>query len=133
MRRAVEGTAAALVISAAVFFVNLGLFSLIPVLHRIFVDTVTQAVSKRPLQKIIMEYKKPEQKETAPRERRIRRIVAPNRRRGASELQFKFTPDLTVEGTGEVASMEQQELEAVIFEEGETDEAVVPLYQPSIP
>jgi protein TonB len=29
--------------------------------------------------------------------------------------------------------MEQQELAAVIFEEGETDEPAVPLYQPAIP
>jgi TonB family protein len=79
-----------------------------------------------------MEYRKPEEKKEARREERIRDVANPDRARNVSPMEFKFTPDLSVEGTGGVA-MEQDELAAVVFEEGETDEPAVPLYQPPIP
>ena len=112
--------------------VNVGLFSFFPYLHRIFTDKIVQGLTAPRTRNIVMQYKKPEKKKEAPKERKVRKVSNPNRSKGTSQLQFKFTPDLSVEGTGEVA-MEQQELAAVIFEEGETDEPAVPLYQPAIP
>lgn len=48
-------------------------------------------------------------------------------------IAFKFAPDLSVEGAGGVAvAMQNQDLEAMVFEEGQTDENIVPLYTPSI-
>jgi TonB family protein len=46
---------------------------------------------------------------------------------------FKFAPDLSVEGSGGVAvAMRNQDLEAMVFDEGQTDEDIVPLFTPSI-
>lgn len=46
---------------------------------------------------------------------------------------FKFAPDLGVEGSGGVAvAMRNQDLEAMVFDEGQTDEDIVPLFIPSI-
>ena len=132
MRRRIEGTVAALAVTAAAVAVTMGLFSLFPFLHRYFTENILQIASSRHGQKIVMEYKKPPKKEKRPQERPIRRVTPANRNADASQVQFKFTPDLAVEGTGEVA-MAREELEAVVFEEGETDEPAVPLYQPSIP
>ena len=131
-RRYVGHVAAALVISAAVFCINVGLFSLFPVLHRFFGDKIAHIAAARRAPAVVMEYKKPEKKDEVRREDRIRDVANPDRGKSVSPVQFKFTPDLSVEGSGGVA-MEQEELAAVIFEEGETDEPAVPLYQPSIP
>jgi TonB family C-terminal domain len=52
---------------------------------------------------------------------------------GREGLAFKFAPDLSVEGSGGVAvAMQNQDLEAMVFEEGQVDENVVPLFTPSI-
>jgi TonB family protein len=48
-------------------------------------------------------------------------------------IAFKFTPDLGVEGAGGVAvAMQNQDLEAMVFEEGQTDENVTPVFTPAI-
>jgi protein TonB len=48
-------------------------------------------------------------------------------------LSFKFSPDLSVEGASGVAvEMQNQDLEAMVFDEGQTDEDIVPLFTPSI-
>jgi protein TonB len=48
-------------------------------------------------------------------------------------ISFKFTPDLGVEGAGGVTvAMQNQDLEAMVFDEGQTDEAIVPVFTPSI-
>jgi periplasmic protein TonB len=49
-------------------------------------------------------------------------------------IAFKFTPDLGVEGAGGVeVAMQNQDLEAMVFDEGQTDEDIVPVFTPSIP
>ena len=119
-------------ITIAVIVINVTLFSLFPVLHRLFTEKVTTATTSLRPKKVIMSYKKPEEKKQVPKERMVRRVANPHRSSSTSRFQFKFTPDLSVEGT-EAVAMAQQELAAVVFEEGETDEAAVPLYQPPIP
>jgi TonB family protein len=48
--------------------------------------------------------------------------------------QFSITPDLSVESQGGVAvAMQNQDLEAMVFEEGQTDENIVPLSNSPIP
>lgn len=132
MHRRIEGTVAVLAVTAAALAVTIGLFSLFPFLHRYFTENILQIASSRHVRNIIMEYKKPPEKEKRPRERPMRRVATANRGGDASPIRFKFTPDLAVEGTGEVA-MAREELEAAVFEEGETDEPAVPIYQPSVP
>jgi TonB family protein len=101
-------------------------------LHRFFSDAIISAAGARRPQEVIMEYRKPEEKKEVRQEERIREVANPDRARTASPVQFRFTPDLSVEGSGGVA-MAREELAAVVFEEGETDEPAVPLYQPAIP
>lgn len=49
-------------------------------------------------------------------------------------IAFKFTPDLGVEGAGGVeVAMQNQDLEAMVFDEAQTDEDIVPVFTPSIP
>lgn len=49
-------------------------------------------------------------------------------------IAFKFTPDLGVEGAGGVeVAMQNQDLEAMVFDESQTDEDIVPVFTPSIP
>ena len=132
MYRIIMKIPAVLVVIAAGIAVNVGLFSLFPYLHQLLSDKIINAVSAPKVRSVVMEYKKPEEKKETPKERVVRQVSNPNRNAGTSQLKFKFSPDLSVEGTGDVA-MEQQELAAVVFEEGETDEPAVPLYKPPIP
>lgn len=132
MRRRIENSIAALVITVVVIGCNSILFSLFPLLHRFFSDAIASAAGVRRPQAVVMEYRRPEEKKEVRQEERIRDVANPDRARTASPVQFKFTPDLSVEGSGGVA-MAQEELAAVVFEEGETDEPAIPLFQPSIP
>jgi TonB family protein len=127
-----ETAVAAGVITGLVICINLILFSLFPLIHRLVSDKITGIDTGKKPKSVVMEYRKPEEKKEKTRRKVIRKVDNPSRPSGTSRLKFKFTPDLSVEGTGTV-TMEQQELTAVIFEEGETDEPAVPLFQPSIP
>ncbi|MBN1757565.1 MAG: energy transducer TonB [Chitinispirillaceae bacterium] len=131
MKRVIENSIAGLCITAVVVACNVALFSLFPLLHRFFSERINMVAGLRRPPAVIMEYRKPEEKKETRREERIRDVANPDRARNVSPVEFKFTPDLSVEGTGGVA-MEQDELAAVVFEEGETDEPAVPLYQPPI-
>jgi TonB family protein len=132
MWKKLEKYAAALVITFSVIGINIGLFALFPFFHGLFGEKLDKkAASLRP-QQVIMEYRKPEEKKVVVKERVVREVNAPQHRQHGQQLKFRFTPDLAIEGTGEVA-MAPQELTAVIFEEGETDEPAIPLYQTPIP
>jgi len=122
---------AAFVIAVMVVSINLLLFSAFPLLHRMFTDTLTAAIVPKEQREVIMEYKKPEKKEEVHEERLMQQTMSKNRGTSSQKMQFRFTPDLAVEGTGEVA-MEQQDLTAAVVEEGETDEPLVPLYRPAL-
>ncbi len=132
MRLTAEKIAAALLVTVITVAVNLLLFSFFPLLHQLFEDQVAETLGVPPPAQVVMEFKKPEKREEAPKERTVRPSDRASPRGTAGGLQFKFAPDLSVEGSGE-AVMAEQELAAVIFEEGETDVAAVPLYQPPIP
>lgn len=127
-----EKSVAVIIVLGFVFAVNAGLFSLFPFLHSLFTEKFNNRNSVLHTKQVIMEYKKPEKQKEKVKERVIRQVNAPRHQQSGKQLQFRFTPDLAVEGTGEVA-MARQELTAVIFEEGETDEPAIPLHQPPIP
>lgn len=114
---------------------NFGLFLLIPLAHSFFESTKKDDdfLSKEP--KIIAEYiKPPPEEEKTESEPTIRRIQASSSRiHSQKSLSFKFTPDLTVAGSGEAIGMSVNDLSAVIFEEGEVDEDAEPLTRTAIP
>jgi periplasmic protein TonB len=93
-----------------------------------------QASSQR---RVIMEaVRTPDKKEPLP-VRTLRQITSaapgPAGAKGDEGLSFKLTPDLGVEGAGGVeVGIQGQDLEAMVFEENQTDENVVPVFTPSI-
>jgi protein TonB len=65
------------------------------------------------------------------------RVASPSQERLGSMdqngLSFKISPDLNVEsGEGAGITLQGRELEAMVFEEGQTDENVLPLFMPSV-
>jgi TonB family protein len=87
--------------------------------------------------RVIMEVvRSPEKKEPAPI-KTMRQVTAaaagPQGANGDNNISFKLTPDLGVEGAGGVeVAMQGQDLEAMVFDESQTDENVVPLFTPSV-
>jgi len=131
MLRSAVKLAAPFVVGCIALLVNLGLFSLFPFLHGALGAVVNGVALPKSGRTVVMEYRKPEEKPKVRSEKPLRKVTSSGRASGSSSLQFRFTPDLSVEGAAGVA-MEGQELSAVIFEEGETDEDAVALYQPAI-
>lgn len=131
MPHAAVRLAAPFVVGCIALVVNIGLFSLFPFLHGVFGGVVNGVVAPKSGPTVVMEYRKPEEKPKTMREKPLRRVSSSGRAAQSQSLQFRFTPDLAVEGDAGVA-MDQQELSAVIFEEGQTDEDAVALYQPPI-
>ena len=119
-------------ILVSVIVINVALFSVFPLMQKFFSTRLDTGRSLLRQYQTVIEYREPEKKKESPVEQRIRQIANPSSGGKTDPMNFKFTPDLSVEGSGGVA-MEQQDLQAVVFEEGETDEAAVPLYRPAIP
>lgn len=131
LRKVITTGVAVLATAAVVILVNIALFSFFPLLHRFFSDAIAAQVVPHKKHEVIMEYRKPEKKEEVHKERLIEQSVSKRQGRSPSKMQLRFTPDLSVEGTGTVG-MEEQELTAALFEEGETDEPLIPLYRPNL-
>ena len=115
------------VIIVLVIIINVLLFSLFPVLHRAFSKAIETVYDVKPPHDVVIEFKKPQKQKAEKIKKEIKEISNPGFKGSEGQLSFKFNPDLSVEGTGAVA-MEANDLEAVVFEEGETDEDIVPLY-----
>jgi TonB family protein len=49
-----------------------------------------------------------------------------------SMMKFTLTPDLSTGGIGDGVAIQQRELTAEVFEEGEADENVTPVFKPSL-
>lgn len=81
------------------------------------------------LAEVIRPQKKEQQKQNT---ERIKQVGAPAPRSnyGSSGMKFNFTPDLNIEGSGGEISASTGNFNAVIFEEGQTDENAVPLNTP---
>jgi TonB family protein len=113
------------------------LFIIIPILHSIFGFDIDEAKALRQKPRVLIE-KIPQLHKEEPKEVqrgfRKARSNQTNAMAGmGNAMSFKFTPDLAIEGSNGVAVQGQQDLQAVIFEEGETDEDFVPVYTPAPP
>lgn len=110
---------------------NFFLFIMIPALHNLFGINLNEK-KDRSNKKIIAEFYKPKKKKEKQIKRDVRKIKTSSGKGDSKPMQFKFTPDLGVEGAEGVA-VQSSDLEAMVFEEGETDEDAVPVYTPTIP
>jgi len=115
--------------AAAVCFL---LFSILPAIHARAKQAIRAEVGelKRPEIEFRPEQRKPERRATPRPASRAVEARAGSGARGRG-MDFKFTPDLGVGGAG-VAVTEQQ-VEAMVFEEGQTDEPATPLTTPMPP
>jgi protein TonB len=116
----------------AVAAINYLLFLLIPLIHqKFFMPDDANRVNKTH-RKLVAEYVKPPEKKKEKVPRRIREVTRMSQgKRGEEQYRFDFMPDLSVEGAGGVA-IEQKDFEAVVFEEGEADQDIVPVYTPAV-
>jgi len=119
---------------AAAIAVNFVLFIIIPLLHRAFGTGQPESTSAG-RQRIVYEMvRKPEQKEK-PQRPRLRSIRQERTdRQPGSSMAFRFSPDLSLDagGAGEGVALGTRELQAEIFDEGQTDEDPVPVNTPPV-
>lgn len=130
----IKKTVSVTLIVICVIVINIFLFSLFPVLHRVLSSVIETAYDAKLPHETVMEFKKPQKQKTEMVKSQIREISNPAVSGGGSSkdaLSFKFNPDLSVEGSGDVA-METADLASVIFDEGETDEDLVPVFVTSV-
>ena len=115
--------------------VNLLIFISFPILHGILGDDGNKDKDKIVQRKIITEVVKKKEKPKPKPKKKIRKIQSKSRPRSGENMQMKFKPDLAAEGSGsgDGVGMQSDNLETVIFKEGETEVDVVPLKTPSIP
>jgi len=114
--------------SAIVLTINVTLFLILPAARQFF-DRLNEpkaaAVTQR---KLLAEYIKPKTVEQkAERKSRIRSTGGPSNQPLQNPMKFKFTPDLAVAGAGDGVAMQQEQLSAEVFEEGDVDENARPL------
>lgn len=118
-----------LILACAVNFV---LFIVIPALHGLFGTAFTNRDNSAYQKRVVAEIIQPKKEEKKTFRQHIRQVRTAQARSSAGDMQMKFIPDLDV-AAGDGIAMAQQNLEAVIFEEGETDEDPVPVRTPPIP
>jgi TonB family protein len=108
------------------------LFLVLPLVNVVF-RSLSQADSRTvirqtSLTKVVQEKKEPEQ---APK-RTVRKLSMPSRQNLSRDIASKFTPDLSIGGDGDGAVVaSEQNLENIVFEEGQTDEPPEILYSVS--
>ncbi|MBD3240646.1 MAG: TonB family protein [Chitinivibrionales bacterium] len=112
--------------------VSAALFSVLPIMHNLFGSAGARddAASRRT--SIIMETRLQRKERQRTQQRRTRTIRASAGRSRGKSYDLKFTPDLSV-SSGSGVGVEQADLESMVFEEGETDEAAVLLRRTSVP
>ncbi|MBN1602743.1 MAG: energy transducer TonB [Chitinispirillaceae bacterium] len=107
------------------------LFVIIPLAHSLLgkEEYKKESVSgPRIVAEILRQPKKEEKKEV---QRRTRQIRSPSGQKGMSgRMNFKFTPDLAIGGGDGVAVEQQGNMDAVVFNEGETDEDAIAVSTP---
>ena len=108
------------------------LFTFVSILHSTFgiEEKADKAANARPVSSAVAMKKPPPEKKVA---QRIRQVQQSNSEgKGSSgQMNMRFTPDLAVDAAasgGEGVGLENQELTAEVFEQGQTDEAAVALY-----
>jgi periplasmic protein TonB len=122
----------------AAIIITFALFIAIPIVHKMFGFSldIPKGLTQKP--QVLIEKIPPQKKEEKKAEQRIRQMKSASMDRAmagaAKSMSMKFTPDLSVEGSanGAAVSLQGQDLQAEIFEEGQTDEAFVPVYNPPV-
>lgn len=111
-------------------------FVLVSMLHSLFGVAFSQQTSeqkKRPVMAEMAAKKSPPEKKTAPQ--RVRQVASGSSgERAPAQSAMRFTPDLSIDagGGGEGVELQQQELTAETFEEGQTDEPAQPVATPPV-
>lgn len=119
---------------AIVIGINFILFIILPTTHELLKRLKNEDLPETTSRRIVAEMvRPPEKKQQKPKQRRIRQVKSSSAKSGGSSMKFKFTPDLGVEGGQGVAIQAQNDMEAVVFQEGETDQEAVPMYTPAPP
>jgi TonB family protein len=113
--------------------INLLLFLVIPVVSNLFNTLPGRKDEVKNQPRIIAEIRKPKQQEKKQQKQRTRKVQTSGGKQEGSRMNFKFTPDLGIANGEGVGIQTRQDMEAMVFEEGETDEAAVPVAQPPIP
>jgi TonB family protein len=117
--------------------VSFALFISIPIIRDLVGYKKPQLRHAASQRRVIMEVvRTPEKKEPAP-VKAMRQATAaapgPPGAIGDNGVSFKLAPDLGVEGSGGVeVAMQGQDLEAMVFDEGQTDENVIPVFTPAV-
>ncbi len=112
--------------------ISFAFFVIIPLVHSLFNTAEKQKNDAASGPKIVAELIRPPKKEEKKEvQRRTRQIQSPSGQKGMSgQMNFKFTPDLDIGSGDGVAVQQQGNMEAVVFNEGETDEDALPVYTP---
>ncbi len=116
--------------------INFILFLLIPLTHRLSEKIINKDNASLREPAIIAEYiKPPEKKEKREFKPRIRQIKASTSNQfSQSPINLKFIPDLAAQRSeGDGVAMSSNELDAVVFEEGEVDQDAQPVNRTPIP
>jgi protein TonB len=119
---------------ASAIAINILLFALVPGIQELLGLLHKDGRPLEARRRVMAEIGRPEKKkEEQPLRQRIREVKSVSARMSAGGMKLRFTPDLTVEGGQGVAVATRQDMEAVIFEEGETDEDFVRVFTPPPP
>ena len=105
------------------------LFSILPLVNIMFrsdtTDNMKTVIKQVSLARVVHEEKK---KEQVPKHK-LRKLSIPSRQNSVRNMFSKFTPDLSIGGVGDGAVVAtRQNLENIVFEEGQTDEPPVILF-----
>ena len=104
------------------------LFGLVPAVQRLF-DSGQDIVHAGKARSVVMMRVTERRRDRKQAQRRVNRTVRARVVSGAGRAtELRFTPDLSL-GDGEGVAVDQSAPEMMVFEEGQTDEPVVPLSQ----
>ncbi len=109
--------------------VNLLLFTMIPALHNLFGGFDVPEVRDAGKRRLVAEMVRPREEKPKEIRKELRDMVQAKTRSVQSDMMMKFTPDLDVAG-GQGVAMETGDLEAMVVDEGQTDQELVKLYTP---
>lgn len=112
---------------ALVLLINFSLFLIIPVSQELFAalnnkDKDEKKAQTRMVAEMVQK-KKP--KKSTPKKSRIRSVSSSSGKSLQSPMKFKLTPDLSVGGAGDGATIATGQMEAQVFEEGAVDQPAV--------
>lgn len=110
-----------------VLLINFSLFLIIPVSQELFAALNSRDKDKKNEQpRMVAEMvQKKKPKKSTPKKSRIRSVSASSGKSLQSPMKFKLTPDLSVGGAGDGATIATGQMEAQVFEEGSVDQPAI--------